>query len=140
MVSKISDGIEVSVETFYQPEYSNPMQREFMFAYKVNITNNNRFSIKLLSRHWFIYDSNGTRREVVGDGVVGVQPIINSQKHYEYVSGCNLNSEIGKMYGTYTVENVLSRNQFQIAIPAFEMVAPLKLNWKHKQSELDVLL
>ena len=128
MVSKISDGIEVSVETFYQPEYSNPMQREFMFAYKVTITNNNRFSIKLLSRHWFIYDSNGTRREVVGDGVVGVQPIINSQKHYEYVSGCNLNSELGKMYGTYTVENVLSRNQFQIAIPAFEMVAPQKLN------------
>ena len=140
MVSKISDGIEVSVETFYQPEYSNPMQREFMFAYKVTITNNNRFSIKLLSRHWFIYDSNGTRREVVGDGVVGVQPIINSQKHYEYVSGCNLNSELGKMYGRYTVENVLSRNQFQIAIPAFEMVAPLKLNWKYKQSELYLLL
>ena len=37
MVSKISEGIEISVETFYQPDYSNPVSGEFMFAYRINI-------------------------------------------------------------------------------------------------------
>ena len=30
MISKISEGVEVSVETFYQPDYSNPVNGEFM--------------------------------------------------------------------------------------------------------------
>ena len=33
MISKISEGLTVSVETFYQPEYSNPINSEFMFAF-----------------------------------------------------------------------------------------------------------
>lgn len=37
MVSKISEGVNVSVETFYQAEYSNPSTNEFMFAYRVTI-------------------------------------------------------------------------------------------------------
>ncbi len=35
MVSKISEGIEISVETFYQPDYSNPISGEYMFAYRI---------------------------------------------------------------------------------------------------------
>ena len=34
MNSKISGGVKISVETFYQSEYSNPINSEFMFAYK----------------------------------------------------------------------------------------------------------
>ena len=51
MTSKISGGVKITVETFYQPEYSNPVNSEFMFAYKVTIENNNAFPIKLLRRH-----------------------------------------------------------------------------------------
>jgi len=58
------------VETYYQPDYSNPVNNEFMFAYKITIENNNAFPVKLLSRHWYIYDSNGSLREVEGEGVV----------------------------------------------------------------------
>ena len=39
MISKISEGIEVSVETFYQPDYSNPVSGEYMFAYRITIEN-----------------------------------------------------------------------------------------------------
>ncbi len=39
MVSTISEGIEVTVETFYQPEYSNPVSGEYMFAYRITIEN-----------------------------------------------------------------------------------------------------
>jgi ApaG protein len=41
MVSLISEGVEVSVETFYQQDYSNPMQSEYMFAYRIAIENHN---------------------------------------------------------------------------------------------------
>ena len=128
MISKISEGITISVETYYQPDYSNPVNSEFMFAYRITIENNNPFPVKLLRRHWHIYDSNGSLREVEGEGVVGVQPQINPADSYQYVSGCNLRSEIGKMHGTYLMENINTNKSFDVMIPAFEMCAPFKLN------------
>lgn len=128
MISKVSEGITISVETYYQPDYSNPVNSEYMFAYRITIENNNAFAVKLLRRHWHIYDSNGSQREVEGEGVVGVQPQINPGESYQYVSGCNLRSEIGKMHGTYLMENTNSKKTFNAIIPAFDMCAPFKLN------------
>jgi ApaG protein len=128
MISKISEGINVSVETFYQPDYSNPMNSEYMFAYRITIENNNNFPVKLLRRHWYIYDATGSLKEVEGEGVVGVQPQINAGESYQYISGCNLKTEMGKMYGTYLMENVNQNKQFHVIIPAFEMTVPFKMN------------
>lgn len=128
MVSKISEGVTISVETFYQPDHSSPATSEYMFAYRITIENNNSFPIRLLRRHWYIFDSDGTNREVEGEGVIGNQPQINSGDKYQYISGCNLRSEIGKMHGTYSMENLNNRKIFPVNIPAFEMVVPFKLN------------
>lgn len=128
MASKISEGIGINVETYYQPDYSNPVNNEFMFAYKITIENHNSFPVKLLRRHWYIYDSNGSTREVEGEGVVGVQPQINPGESYQYISGCNLRTEIGKMYGTYLMQQINNEKTFEVAIPAFEMTVPFKLN------------
>jgi ApaG protein len=128
MVTKTSEGVTISVETFFQPDYSNPLNQEFMFAYRITIENNNKFPVKLLRRHWYIFDSNGGYREVEGDGVVGLQPVINPGEQYQYVSGCNLKTEMGKMYGTYLMENLLSKQEFEVNIPAFEMLVPFKMN------------
>ena len=128
MISKISEGITVSVETFYQVEYSNPANSEFMFAYRITIENNNLYPVKLLRRHWYIYDATGSLREVEGEGVIGVQPQINPGEKYQYVSGCNLRTEMGKMYGTYSMENVNSGKLIEVIIPAFEMTVPFKMN------------
>jgi ApaG protein len=128
MVNRITEGVDVSVETFYQPEYSNPVNSEYMFAYRITIINNNRFPVKLMRRHWFIFDSNGEHREVEGEGVVGVQPQINPGDTYQYVSGCNLKTEMGKMFGTYQMENIASRKPFEVSIPVFEMIVPFKMN------------
>jgi len=128
MVSKISEGVEVSVETFYQAEYSNPANHEFMFAYRITIENHNHFSIKLLQRKWYILDSDGQNREVEGDGVVGVQPVIESGKQFQYVSGCNLRTEMGRMHGQYKMENLHSKTMFHVNIPPFEMIVPFKMN------------
>jgi len=128
MISLISEGVEVSVETFYQQDYSNPMQSEYMFAYRIAIENHNSFPVKLHRRHWHIFDSNGTYREVEGEGVVGVQPTLSPGEKYQYVSGCNLRTEIGKMHGTYQMENLNSKTFFDVNIPPFEMFVPFKGN------------
>ena len=128
MISLISEGVEVSVETFYQQDYSNPLQSEFMFAYRITIENHNSFPVKLHRRNWQIFDSNGSNREVEGEGVVGVQPTIQPGESYQYVSGCNLRTEMGKMKGTYQMENLNSKQMFTVDIPAFEMIVPMKNN------------
>ena len=128
MITEISEGVAVSVETFYQPEHSNPVKELFLFTYRITLENNNVFPIQLLRRHWYIFDSNADRREVEGEGVVGEQPIINPSTKYQYVSACDLGSEIGKMYGTYTMENCHNKKNFTINIPTFEMIVPFKLN------------
>ncbi len=128
MVSKISEGVEISVETFYQADYSNPLNSEYMFAYRITIENHNKFTIKLLRRQWFIFDSNGEQREVEGEGVVGVQPVIPPGENYQYVSGCNLRTEMGKMHGNYQMLNERTQHAFAVFIPAFELIVPAKLN------------
>ncbi len=128
MASKISEGIEINVETFYQADYSNPVNNEYMFAYRITLENHNSFSIKLLRRQWYIFDSNGEHREVEGEGVVGMQPVLQSGQSFQYVSGCNLRTEMGRMYGFYTMENLNTKTTFEVKIPAFEMVVPLKMN------------
>jgi ApaG protein len=128
MPNIISEGVEISVETFYQPDYSNPISGEYMFAYKITIDNHNSFSIKLHRRHWHIFDSNGTNREVEGEGVVGVQPTLSPGEKYQYVSGCNLHTEMGKMHGTYTMENLTNKKMFEVNIPVFEMIVPFKMS------------
>ncbi len=128
MTSTISEGVEVSVETFYQPDYSNPLQGEFMFAYRITIENHNLFPVKLQRRHWNIFDSNGSYREVEGEGVVGVQPTLAPGEKYQYVSGCNLRTEMGKMSGTYEMENLNNLQKFEVNIPAFELIVPFKGN------------
>jgi len=128
MVSLISEGVKVSVETFYQQDYSNPLQSEYMFAYRIAIENHNSFPVKLHRRHWHIFDSSGLYREVEGEGVVGVQPVLAPGERYQYVSGCNLRSEMGRMNGTYQMENLNSKQFFNVNIPAFEMFVPFKNN------------
>lgn len=128
MVTKITDGVKISVETIYQPEYSNPANEHFMFAYRINIENLTEYSVQLLNRYWLIFDSNGTSREVEGEGVVGLQPVIEPGDHHEYVSGCNLKTDMGSMKGFYEMIRIVDGQKFKVNIPEFQLIAPYKLN------------
>ncbi len=128
MTTKITEGVKISVETFYQDEYSQPMNNEFMFAYRITIENGSDRTVKLLRRHWYIFDSCGITREVEGEGVVGLQPVIEPGKSHQYVSGSHLKTEIGRMHGTYLMERMVDGKQFYVNIPEFQLVAPFKLN------------
>jgi len=128
MVSQISEGVNISIETFYKPEYSNALISEHTFAYRITLENTNSFPVQLLRRHWYIFDSNAEHREVEGEGVIGIQPVINPGQKYQYTSGCNLRSEMGKMHGMYFMENSYNKQTFILNIPTFEMIVPDKLN------------
>jgi ApaG protein len=65
---------------------------------------------------------------VEGEGVVGVQPILQPAEKYQYVSGCNLRTEMGKMHGTYQMEDLSSKKFLEVNIPQFEMIVPFKNN------------
>ncbi len=128
MVTELTNGVSVSVETEYQSEYSSPSQYHYVFTYRITIENQSDFTVKLLSRHWHIHDVNTYKREVEGEGVVGKQPIIEPGQSHDYVSGCNLKSGIGKMWGTYLMERQMDGQLFHVNIPEFTMIVPFKYN------------
>ena len=128
MQVKITQGVKISVETFYQNDYSRPEVNEFNFAYRITIENLSENTVMLMRRHWHIFDSSGSWREVEGEGVVGQQPVIHPGQSHVYVSGCSLKSEIGTMHGYYTMIRLLDNKSMKVNIPAFQLIAPGKLN------------
>lgn len=128
METLITKGIRISIETSFQPQYSNVLANKFIFAYRVTIENLSPYTVQLMRRHWQIIDSNGIRREVEGEGVIGQQPVLEPGETHQYVSWCHLHTGLGKMLGTYQMQDCLTKEQFQAHIPEFELVAPFQLN------------
>ena len=128
MSTKVTSGIKIIVETFFQPGQSNYAQSLYTFAYRITIENSGTEAVQLKRRHWYITDSIGPKSEVEGEGVIGEQPVIEPGKSYKYVSGCSLNSEMGKMHGSYLMERQSDGKLFEVKIPEFNMIVPYKLN------------
>jgi ApaG protein len=128
MVSQITSGVEVIVQTMYQEGYSVPEEHAYVFAYKILISNYNNFTVQLLRRKWVITNGIGEMEVVEGDGVVGRQPVLYPGDSHEYVSGCNLVTPFGMMEGTYYFENKSTHKIFEVLIPVFKLEAPFILN------------
>ncbi len=128
LTTKTTDGITVSVETFYQYDYSRPIEHKYIFAYRISIKNNSDFTVQLMTRHWYVYDSNGIMREVEGEGVIGLLPILAPNESHQYISWSHLFTDMGKMHGYYTFVRQIDGESFQVVIPEFHLVAPYKLN------------
>ena len=126
MVTKVTGGVKVSVETFYQPQHSDPRLNHFVFAYRITIENCSEHIVQLKRRHWIIIDADGQHREVEGEGVIGEQPRLKPGEVYKYVSGCNLTCEFGKMFGSYEMERTDNNKRFRVRIPEFLMMTDAK--------------
>jgi len=120
-------GVKISIETAYQHEHSKKSSHH-VFAYRITIENLNPYTVQLMRRHWFIVEGDGTKREVEGPGVVGECPILASKASHQYISGCHLTREFGKMYGTYLMRNIDTEETFYVDIPEFVMIVPFILN------------
>jgi ApaG protein len=128
MNSIITHGIEISVITRYYAPQSDPKNNQYFFVYEITIINKSEYTVKLLKRHWNITDAFGAKREVNGEGVVGETPSLEPGESFSYNSGCDFNTEIGKMNGFYTMKKLVDQSEFDVIIPEFIMVLPSKLN------------
>lgn len=120
--AKETDGIRIVVRPLYLPEHSRPEQLRYVFAYFVRIENNSAQTVQLMSRRWLIHDSIGEEYEVVGDGVVGEQPVITRGNFHDYQSFCILRSATGYMEGAYHFV-VTDGADFDAIIPRFILTA-----------------
>lgn len=128
MVKTTTHNIEISAEVKYWPHYSNPKENHYFFIYFIAIENKSEYSVQLLRRHWFIFDSIGDNREVEGEGVVGELPVLEPGEKFNYNSGCNLVSDMGYMKGYYTMVKLVDGKEFTVDIPKFELIVPAKMN------------
>ncbi len=118
----VTDGMRVEVRPEYLPEQSRPDQHKWVFAYRVRITNQRTHRARLISRHWIIVDADGDRHDVVGEGVVGLQPTLAPGQSFEYSSYCPLETPWGTMEGAYTFEND-DQTRFDVAVGRFFLIS-----------------
>ena len=127
MSSVLTEGIRVSVDSQYRPDQSSPSAGRFLYTYTVRIANEGNAGAKLVARHWIITDANGAREEVVGEGVVGRQPLLRPGEEFEYTSFCILKTPHGSMEGTYRMVRD-DGSAFEATIAPFSLVVPSTLN------------
>ncbi len=80
-------------------------------------------TVRLRTRHWRITDSRGIVNLVDGEGVVGETPVLAPGATHDYVSGCELMTNMGSMEGHYTFA-LDDGTLFEVAIPFFPLAAP----------------
>ena len=117
----VTDGIRVQAAAQYLPDRSNPDDNQYVFAYRIVITNEGTQGARLKSRHWVIIDANGQREEVRGPGVVGKTPTLGPGGRFEYTSGCPLRTTWGTMEGSYVMERE-DGERFEASIGRFLLV------------------
>lgn len=111
-------GIRVGATAYYLPEESSPDQNEYVFGYRILIVNHRDEPARLISRHWHIIDSQGDKREVRGQGVIGQNPRLEPGQAFKYSSFCVLPTPWGTMEGTYKMQQD-NGSLFDIAIARF---------------------
>jgi len=130
MYERITRGIRVSVSPFYLEDQSDPEEPRFVWAYTVRIDNQGTEVVRLRARHWRITDARGVTDEVIGEGVVGEQPVIRPGEGFEYTSGAPLKTPSGLMVGSYRMETP-DGEAFDVDIPAFSLDSPHELRQIH---------
>ena len=124
-----SKKYQVSVTVFPQfiADQSDPANDRYVFAYTITIENTGTVPAQLISRHWIITDSNSRVQEIRGLGVTGQQPLLQPGESFEYTSGCQLDTAVGTMRGSYqmTAEDGV---QFEAEIAEFTLSIPRVLH------------
>ena len=123
----LTEGIRVSVRSQYVADQSVPLAQRYVFAYTVRIDNEGVEPAQLRTRHWVITDAGGKMEEVRGPGVVGQTPYLRPGEHFEYTSGCVLQTSRGQMHGSYQMYRPDGR-MFEAEIAPFMLALPHSLN------------
>ena len=116
-------AIEISVETDFLAEQSDPESSRWFYAYTITIVNRTESTVQLLGRHWIITDARGHVEEVRGPGVVGAQPVLEPGESFRYTSGCPLRTPFGMMHGSYQMVTT-DGERFDAPIDPFTLGEP----------------
>ena len=128
MVQQITNGIKISVKTEFNGVINRNLNTFNAFSYIINIENESGDVVQLLERFWEISDALNDKEFVVGEGVVGQQPILNPNEQYTYRSNCFLLGDSGSMKGTFKMINKKTNTFFQVIIPTFQLTTSSFLN------------
>ncbi len=125
--NELMESIAIDVHSAFLEDQSDPPENRYVFSYTITIRNEGALPAKLMTRRWLITDGNGRVQEVVGDGVIGEQPLIGPGKMHRYSSGAVLETPVGTMEGFY---GMVSDDgiDFQARIPLFTLAVPGILN------------
>jgi len=123
MYTKTTKNINITVNPYYLEDQSEPEEQHYVWAYQVTINNIGNEIVQLKNRFWEITDSNGSKQEVRGEGVLGEQPILNPGEKFEYTSGTPLSTPSGFMEGHYEMETKNGK-KFEASIPLFSLDIP----------------
>ncbi len=116
-------GITVRVAVNFMPDQSRTEAKRWFWVYHIRIENGRKDTVQLRTRHWRITDARGLVSLVDGEGVVGETPVLEPGQAHDYVSGCELMTNIGSMEGHYTFVDE-GGEPFEVAIPFFPLAAP----------------
>ena len=128
MISHISKGIKVSVDTSFDGSYLKNYILNYSFSYTITISNHSKNTVQLKSRHWRIFDSLNRDIIIDGEGVIGKNPTLKPGDSFIYSSGCLITSPVGAMRGFYNMININNGKKFRAYIPTFKLNAPQALN------------
>jgi len=122
-----TNGILIEVYPSFNEEHSNLENSIYVYVYKIRITNQSSQTVQLISRHWTIRDGFNNVEQVVGEGVIGQQPVLRSGESFEYSSFCPLRTPSGSMEGSYqmkTEENSI----FEATVGKFDLRSAMLMN------------
>ena len=128
MIQQITKGIKISVETEYEGNFLKDNFLHYAFSYKIQIENQSKSSVQLLTLHWKIIEALNKTQYINGNGVVGKKPVINPGEIHKYKSGCLISSSLGAMKGAFIMIDFSSTKKFNVDIPLFKLSAPFLLN------------
>jgi ApaG protein len=128
MVTQITRGIKISVNTSFEGTYFKNHKIHYAFSYEITIENHSKDSVQLNTRHWEIFDSLNNLEVVDGEGVIGKKPVLKPGEIHTYNSGCLLSSPHGAMRGFYNMVNFTTTKSFKVIVPTFKLNAPYALN------------
>lgn len=127
MIQQITRGIKISVTTKYKGNIVRNNHTQYAFSYTIEIANQSKDIVQLISRFWNIKDSLNNPIIVQGEGVIGEKPILMPGQKHSYTSGCLLNSPIGAMEGHYNLLSFDSQEEFKVSIPLFKLIAEFSM-------------
>lgn len=116
--------IQVSVTPLFNTEASSVRENSFIWDYRVFIENKSNKFVQIINRYWKIIDKNGFVKEFQGEGVVGMQPIIQPGQTFQYTSSVELNVDSGVMCGKYKI--LLDQEYIEYILPTFSLDRPGK--------------